>query len=131
MTSIWHWLILIVMVILIFSAGKIPKFMGDLAGGIKAFKKGKKEDHGGVASAQHSHMSNANLVVGKHSSPSPKPSSGKWKFVGAAVGGILGAIIFGAASLPFMFGLLAVPGFVFGVHYGGKVGSAFDYIEKP
>jgi sec-independent protein translocase protein TatA len=44
MTSIWHWLILLVVVLLLFGAGKIPKLMGDVAGGIKAFKKGMKED---------------------------------------------------------------------------------------
>ncbi|MEA5501506.1 twin-arginine translocase TatA/TatE family subunit [Halotia wernerae UHCC 0503] len=46
MTSIWHWLILLVVVLLLFGAGKIPKLMGDVAGGIKAFKKGMKEDEG-------------------------------------------------------------------------------------
>ncbi|MFM7345694.1 MAG: twin-arginine translocase TatA/TatE family subunit [Tagaea sp.] len=44
MTSIWHWLILLVVVLLLFGAGKIPKLMGDMASGIKAFKKGMKED---------------------------------------------------------------------------------------
>jgi len=44
MTSIWHWLILLVVVLLLFGAGKIPKLMGDMASGIKAFKKGMKDD---------------------------------------------------------------------------------------
>jgi sec-independent protein translocase protein TatA len=30
--------------LLLFGAGKIPKLMGDLAGGIKAFKQGMAED---------------------------------------------------------------------------------------
>jgi sec-independent protein translocase protein TatA len=46
MTSIWHWLILLVVVLLLFGAGKIPKLMGDMASGIKAFKKGMKDDEG-------------------------------------------------------------------------------------
>ncbi|MBL8807742.1 MAG: twin-arginine translocase TatA/TatE family subunit [Rhodospirillales bacterium] len=50
MTSIWHWLILLVVVLLLFGAGKIPKLMGDMASGIKAFKKGMKDDD--EASAQ-------------------------------------------------------------------------------
>ncbi|MBL8655089.1 MAG: twin-arginine translocase TatA/TatE family subunit [Alphaproteobacteria bacterium] len=51
MTSIWHWLILLVVVLLLFGAGKIPKLMGDVAGGIKAFKKGMKEDEGDKSDA--------------------------------------------------------------------------------
>lgn len=42
--SIWHWLVVLVVVLLLFGAGKIPRLMGDLAHGIKAFKAGMKED---------------------------------------------------------------------------------------
>ena len=42
--SIWHWLIVIVVVMLLFGRGKISDLMGDVAGGIKAFKKGMAED---------------------------------------------------------------------------------------
>jgi sec-independent protein translocase protein TatA len=42
--SIWHWLVVLVIVLLLFGAGKIPKLMGDMAKGIKAFKSGMKED---------------------------------------------------------------------------------------
>jgi sec-independent protein translocase protein TatA len=52
MTSIWHWLILLVVVLLLFGAGKIPKLMGDMASGIKAFKKGMKDDDEANAAAQ-------------------------------------------------------------------------------
>jgi sec-independent protein translocase protein TatA len=41
--SIWHWLILLVIVLLLFGAGKVPKLMGDMAKGIKAFKEGMKD----------------------------------------------------------------------------------------
>lgn len=41
--SIWHWLILLVIVMLLFGAGKVPKLMGDMAKGVKAFKEGLKE----------------------------------------------------------------------------------------
>lgn len=41
--SIWHWLILLVIVLLLFGAGKVPKLMGDMAKGVKAFKEGLKE----------------------------------------------------------------------------------------
>ena len=42
--SIWHWLILLVVVLLLFGAGKIPRLMGDMAKGVKAFKAGMKEE---------------------------------------------------------------------------------------
>ena len=42
--SIWHWLILIVVVMLVFGKGKISDVMGDFAKGIKSFKKGMAED---------------------------------------------------------------------------------------
>ena len=42
--SVSHWLILLAIVLLMFGAGKIPTLMGDVAKGIKTFKKGMKED---------------------------------------------------------------------------------------
>ena len=43
--SIWHWLIVLVVVLLLFGgSGKISTLMGDLAKGIKSFKKGLSED---------------------------------------------------------------------------------------
>lgn len=42
--SIWHWLIVLVVVLLLFGRGKIPELMGDMAKGIKSFKKGMGED---------------------------------------------------------------------------------------
>ena len=41
--SIWHWLVVIVVVLLLFGRGKISELMGDMAQGIKAFKKGSKQ----------------------------------------------------------------------------------------
>ena len=43
-TSIWHWVIVLVIVLLLFGAGKIPRLMGDLAKGVKAFKAGLKDE---------------------------------------------------------------------------------------
>lgn len=43
--SIWHWMIVIVVAMLLFGGGgKISGIMGDFAKGIKAFKKGMKDD---------------------------------------------------------------------------------------
>ena len=42
--SIWHWVIVGIVVMLLFGRGKISEMMGDVAKGIKAFKKGMSED---------------------------------------------------------------------------------------
>ena len=42
--SIWHWVIVIGVVLLLFGRGKISELMGDVAQGIKAFKKGMSDD---------------------------------------------------------------------------------------
>jgi sec-independent protein translocase protein TatA len=43
-TSIWHWIILLLIVVLLFGRGKISEIMSDVAKGIKSFKKGMAED---------------------------------------------------------------------------------------
>lgn len=49
--SIWHWLVVLLVVLLLFGSGKISGLMGDLATGIKSFKKNMKdEDEGKDAS---------------------------------------------------------------------------------
>ena len=42
--SIWHWIVVIAVVLLLFGRGKISDLMGDVAQGIKAFKKGMADD---------------------------------------------------------------------------------------
>jgi len=37
--SVWHWLLVILVLVLLFGVGKISGLMGDLAKGIKSFKK--------------------------------------------------------------------------------------------
>ena len=45
--SIWHWLIVLVVVLVLFGGrGKLSSLMGDMAKGINAFKKGLKEGDG-------------------------------------------------------------------------------------
>lgn len=42
--SIWHWLVVLVVVLVLFGGGgKLSRLMGDAARGINAFKKGLKE----------------------------------------------------------------------------------------
>ncbi len=50
--SIWHWLIVGGVVLLLFGGkGKISDIMGDFAKGIKSFKKGLSDDENKPASA--------------------------------------------------------------------------------
>ena len=42
--SIWHWIVVIAVALLLFGRGKISDLMGDVAQGIKAFKKGMQDD---------------------------------------------------------------------------------------
>lgn len=42
--SLTHWLVVLLIVLLLFGAGKLPRVMGDFAKGIKAFKSGMKEE---------------------------------------------------------------------------------------
>ena len=42
--SIWHWLIVGIVVMLLFGKGRFSDLMGDVAKGIKSFKKGMADD---------------------------------------------------------------------------------------
>ena len=63
--SIWHWVIVGVIVMLLFGRGKVSSLMGDVAQGIKAFKKGMAEDDTPTASTAPN--------VGTAPPPAPAP----------------------------------------------------------
>ncbi|KTE20416.1 preprotein translocase subunit TatA [Sphingopyxis sp. H050] len=42
--SIWHWLVVGILVLLLFGKGRFSDMMGDVAKGIKSFKKGMADD---------------------------------------------------------------------------------------
>lgn len=42
--SIWHWLVVGIIVLLLFGKGRFSGMMGDVAKGIKEFKKGMTEE---------------------------------------------------------------------------------------
>jgi sec-independent protein translocase protein TatA len=42
--SIWHWIVVVIVVLLLFGRGKVSGLMGDVAQGIKAFRKAMSED---------------------------------------------------------------------------------------
>ena len=52
--SLWHWLIVLAVVLVLFGgSGKISSLMGDMAKGIKSFKKGLSEDSDEDKEAAH------------------------------------------------------------------------------
>ncbi len=42
--SLWHWLIVGIIILLLFGKGRFSDMMGDVAKGLKSFKKGMSED---------------------------------------------------------------------------------------
>lgn len=49
MFSIWHLVIVLVVVMVVFGAGRLPNVMGDLGKGIRSFKAGLNGDDKGEA----------------------------------------------------------------------------------
>lgn len=53
--SIWHWLVVGILVLLLFGKGRFSSMMGDVAKGVKQFKRGMaEEDEDGSASRRTS-----------------------------------------------------------------------------
>lgn len=50
--SIWHWLIVLLVVVLIFGTKKLKNIGSDLGGAVKGFKEGMKDDAAAAAEAQ-------------------------------------------------------------------------------
>jgi len=51
--SIWHWVIVLVVVLVLFGGrGKLSQLMGDMAKGITAFKKGLKDEQSNDSEAK-------------------------------------------------------------------------------
>jgi sec-independent protein translocase protein TatA len=50
--SLSHWLIVLVVILILFGAGRIPAAMGDLARGIRAFRTGMRDDAAAQAGSE-------------------------------------------------------------------------------
>ncbi|WP_421695179.1 twin-arginine translocase TatA/TatE family subunit [Aestuariivirga sp.] len=61
--SIWHWALVILVVVLLFGRGKVSDLMGDVAKGIKSFKKGMADDDVPVATSQEARPIEQQSVV--------------------------------------------------------------------
>ena len=57
--SIWHFLIVLAVVLLIWGPGRISPLMGELAKGVKSFKKGLSDEPPAPSNNAHSNVNNA------------------------------------------------------------------------
>ncbi len=82
--SIWHWLIVLAVVLLLFGgSGKVSTLMGDFAKGVKSFKKNMADDESMEAHGQQaSHpapttLASPTVASSGVSSPAPSPVPGQ------------------------------------------------------
>jgi sec-independent protein translocase protein TatA len=62
--SIWHWLIVLLVIILVFGTGKLRNLGKDLGGAIKGFKEGMKEGGESVDAAAAKKVEESKQVSG-------------------------------------------------------------------
>ena len=58
--SIWQIVLVLVIIVILFGAGKIPRVMGDIAKGIKSFKKGMSDDNSSTTEDPNNKSDNSN-----------------------------------------------------------------------
>lgn len=69
--SIWHWLIVGILVLLLFGKGRFSDMMGDVAKGIKSFKKGMSEEDESTKTAPRIESPPTEVEVEKQSDKTP------------------------------------------------------------
>jgi sec-independent protein translocase protein TatA len=63
--SIWHWLIVLVVVVLIFGTKKLRNIGQDLGGAVKGFKEGMKTDADGASAPTTGDATSAQQIPGQ------------------------------------------------------------------
>ena len=63
--SIWHWAIVLLVVILIFGTKKLRNIGSDLGGAVKGFKEGMKSDEDNKASAKLENSGSSTTIEGE------------------------------------------------------------------
>ncbi len=61
--SIWHWLIVLVIVLLVFGTKKLKNMGSDLGGAVKGFKDGMKDGSAGTTPADPAQQVTANKAA--------------------------------------------------------------------
>lgn len=72
--SIWHWLIVLVIVLVLFGRGRVSEIMGDFGKGIKSFKDGMNEDE---KKASEKDATPPAQITSQQGDASPTPSETK------------------------------------------------------
>ncbi|GGD88387.1 Sec-independent protein translocase protein TatA [Tsuneonella deserti] len=67
--SIWHWLIVLLIVLVLFGRGRVADIMGDFGKGIKSFKQGMNEDE--VTAAKPDSAPKVHSLEGPHHDAKP------------------------------------------------------------
>ncbi len=62
--SIWHWMVVLLVVLLLFGGGKVSSLMGDFAKGIKSFKKNMADDSEDASMAASAEQKPAGNISG-------------------------------------------------------------------
>lgn len=60
--SIWHWIIVLIIVVLVFGTKKLRNLGSDLGGALKGFKEGMKESESSPPSSSHSNQTNEPII---------------------------------------------------------------------
>jgi sec-independent protein translocase protein TatA len=70
--SFWHILVVLILIVLLFGRGKISSLMGDIASGIKSFKKGMREEETAKTDEQPALQPPANQSAPAQPAPADK-----------------------------------------------------------
>jgi len=70
--GIWQVVLILLIVLIVFGAGKLPKVMGDVASGVKNFRKGMREDDEGEGDAASSKSIGRDADTGSGASSSER-----------------------------------------------------------
>jgi sec-independent protein translocase protein TatA len=76
--SIWHWLVVLVIVLVLFGRGRVADIMGEFGKGLKSFKQGMAEDEVKPGSAPKVHS-----LEGPHHDAKPAGEAAKDPHPGA------------------------------------------------
>lgn len=69
--SIWHWLVVLLVVLLLFGGNKLSTVMGDFAKGIKSFKKNMADDTPDASMEASADQKPAGTITGPSAQATP------------------------------------------------------------
>jgi sec-independent protein translocase protein TatA len=72
--SLWHWLVVIILVLLLFGRGKISELMGDIGKGLKSFKQGMAEEEKPAPPEQPRQLPKEPIDITPSAPPPAEPS---------------------------------------------------------